>query len=121
MAHVVVTQLISQTQEDINKGLVCTALPPQTCHICNTFSKIWHVDMQLDCQGTFTIVLSKVQWFPHPERITFGRYVLVSALGPSDHLLSPLPEGLVQRLQLLHVHGHVLILTDLLLDLLHLC
>lgn len=32
----------------MNKGLMYTALQPQT-RICNTFSKIWHPDMQLDC------------------------------------------------------------------------
>lgn len=58
--------------------------------------------------------------FPHSEITTFGRYVLLGALRPGNHLLSPLPQSLVQRLQLLHVHRHTLVFTNLLLDLFNL-
>lgn len=52
--------------------------------------------------------------------ITSGRYVFISAPRSSNHFLSPLFKSLIQWLQLLHVHRHVLVFTDLLLDLLHL-
>lgn len=76
--------------------------------------------MQLGCQGTPRIILRVTSRGPFAKGLTFGRYVLVRALGPRDHLLAPLPEGLVQGLKLLHVHRHILVLADLLPDLLHL-